>query len=74
MKTHFNQKAYRHRPQAETAFSMMKRNFGSFSRARTHQGRMRDMMLKALTHNLALALLWVFYRADPSPFHVPISA
>jgi len=69
MKTHFNKKAYGHRPQAETVFSMMKRNFGSFLRARTHQGRMRDMMLKVLTHNLALALLWVFYRADPSPFH-----
>jgi hypothetical protein len=63
MKTRFNKKAYSHRPQIETVFSMMKRNFGSFLRARTHYGRMRDMMLKVLTHNLALALLWVFYRA-----------
>jgi len=66
MKTRFNKKAYRHRPQAETVFSMMKRNFGSFLRAKTHQGRMRDMMLKVLAHNLALALLWVFYRALPT--------
>jgi len=69
MKTHFNKKAYGHRPQAETVFSMMKRNFGSFLRARTHQGRMRDMMLKVLTHNLALALLWVFYRAGREPLN-----
>jgi hypothetical protein len=55
MKTHFNKKAYSHRPQNETVFSMIKRNFGSFLRARTHYGRMRDMMLKVLTHNIALA-------------------
>jgi hypothetical protein len=34
---------------------MIKRNLGSFLRARTHYGRMRDMMLKVLTHNVALA-------------------
>jgi Transposase DDE domain len=70
MKTRFNKKAYRHRPQNETVFSMIKRNLGSFLRAKTHQGRMRDMMLKVLTHNVALALLWVFYRAVMSPFPV----
>lgn len=63
MKTRFNRKAYSHRPQAETVFSMMKRNFGSFLRAKSHWGRMRDMMLKVITHNVALALVWVFYRA-----------
>jgi hypothetical protein len=55
MKTHFNKKAYSHRPQAETVYSMMKRNFGSALRARSHHGRRRDMLLKGLTHNLALA-------------------
>jgi hypothetical protein len=55
MKTHFNKKAYSHRTQNETVFSMIKRNLGSFLRARTHYGRMRDMMLKVLTHNVALA-------------------
>ena len=69
MKTHFNKKAYRHRPQNETVFSMMKRNLGSFLRAKTHYGRMRDIMLKVLTHNLALALSWVFYRAGRESFH-----
>ena len=68
MKTRFNKKAYSHRPQAETVYSMMKRNLGSFLRAKTHAGRMRDMMLKVLTHNLALALFWVFYRAYLSRF------
>ena len=67
MKTRFNQKAYSQRPQAETVFSMLKRNFGSALRARSHWGRCRDLYLRVLTHNIALALLWVFYRADTSP-------
>jgi len=68
MKTHFNRKAYRHRPQIETVFSMMKRNFGAALRAKSHYGRCRDMLLKAVTHNVALALVWVFYRAGRGPF------
>jgi hypothetical protein len=63
MKTRFNVKAYRHRAQAETTFSMMKRNLGSALRARSHWGRCRDMLLRVLTHNIALALSQVFYRA-----------
>jgi hypothetical protein len=63
MKTRFNTKAYRHRVQAETVFSMLKRNLGDALRARSHWGRCRDMMLRVLTHNIALALLRVFYRA-----------
>jgi len=46
---------------------MIKRNFGPFLKAKTHHGRMRDLMLKVLTHNLALALAWVFYRAGHDP-------
>jgi hypothetical protein len=64
MKTRFNTKAYRRRPQAETVFSMLKRNLGSALRARSHQGRCRDLFLRVLTHNIALALQWVFYRAS----------
>jgi hypothetical protein len=45
---------------------MLKRNLGSALRARTHWGRYRDLFLRALTHNIALALLWVFYRAEVS--------
>lgn len=63
MKTHFNKRAYRHRAQSETAFSMIKRNLGSALRGRTHYSRMRDLYLRSLTHNIALALQWVFYRA-----------
>ena len=68
MKTHFNLRAYRRRPQAETVFSMLKRNLGSALRGRTYHSRRRDMILRSLTHNIALALLWVFYRAPYDPF------
>jgi hypothetical protein len=56
-------KVYRKRGQIETVFSMMKRNLGAALRAKTAHGRHRDMLLRVLTHNIALALLWVFYRA-----------
>src|SRR5579862_4435995 len=68
MKTRFNKNAYRKRPQVETVFSMLKRNFGSALRARTHWGRNRDLFLRVLTHNIALIFLRVFYRARTSPF------
>jgi len=68
MKTRFNVKAYRKRPQVETVFSMLKRNLGSSLRGRSHQSRCRDLYLRVLAHNTALALLWVFYRAHASPF------
>jgi hypothetical protein len=69
MKTHFNKKAYRKRPQVETVFSMLKRNFGSALRAKSHWGRNRDLYLRVLTHNIALIFLQVFYRASPTPFY-----
>lgn len=47
-------KLYGQRWQVETANSMMKRNYGSALRARTPERREREMMLKVLTHNLAL--------------------
>jgi len=68
MKTRFNAKAYRKRPQVETVNSMLKRNLGSSLRGRSHWSRCRDMYLRVLTHNIALALMWVFYRALPTPF------
>lgn len=68
MKTRFNQRAYNRRSQVETVFSMLKRNLGSALRARSHWGRNRDLFLRVLTHNIALALLRVFYRADVTPF------
>jgi hypothetical protein len=61
MKTRFNKKAYRKRPQVETAISMMKRNLGDCLRGRTYQSRRRDMFLMILTHNIAL-LIYIFWR------------
>lgn len=54
MKTNFNLKAYHQRPQAETVFSMMKRNLGSALRGRSYWSRCRDMLLRAVTHNIML--------------------
>lgn len=71
MKTHFNRKAYRKRPQVETVFSMLKRNLGSALRGRSRHSRRRDMLLRALTHNITLALLRVFYRASSDPLSGP---
>lgn len=68
MKTRFNTKAYRKRPPAEIAFAMTKRNLGSSLRGRSHWSRCRDLYLRVLTHNIAIALLRVFYRALPTPF------
>jgi hypothetical protein len=67
MRRRFNIKAYRQRAQVETVNSMLKRNFGSALRARSHWGRCRDLYLRVLTHNIAIALFWVFYRAVMSP-------
>jgi hypothetical protein len=55
MKTRFNKKAYRKRPQVETVNSMLKRNFGAALRGRSHPSRCRDLYLRVLTHNIALA-------------------
>ena len=55
--------SYRNRTQVETVFSMLKRNLGAALRARSEHGRRRDLFLRVLTHNIALAILRVFYRA-----------
>lgn len=56
MKTHFNHKAYRHRAQAETVFSMIKRNLGDFLRGKSVRSRHRDLLLRVVTHNVSLAV------------------
>jgi hypothetical protein len=56
MKTHFNRRAYRHRAQAETVFSMIKRNLGDFLRGKSDKSRQRDLLLRAVTHNVSLAV------------------
>ena len=49
-----DKKCYGQRWQAETVNSMVKRNLGSACRARTPWGRKRDMLLRAITHNVMI--------------------
>ncbi len=51
------QAAYGQRWQVETVNSMLKRNYGSALRAATPERREREMMLKVMVHNMALAIL-----------------
>jgi hypothetical protein len=70
MRTNFDRKTYGQRWQVETVFSMIKRNFGSALRARKYWSQNREMMLLAITHNIAIILLAkeLFYRAGQTPF------
>jgi len=57
---------YGQRWQVESTVSMLKRNLGSFVAARKDSSRAAESMLKVLTHNIMLIVLWlvdVFYRA-----------
>ncbi len=67
MRNDFDEETYGQRWQIETVFSMIKRNFGTAVRARRYWSQCREMMLMALTHNLAVILLVkeLFYRAIP---------
>ena len=49
-----DQQHYGQRWQAETVNSMIKRNLGSACRARTPTGRKKDMLLRAITHNVMI--------------------
>lgn len=49
-----DKKHYGQRWQAETVNSMIKRNLGSACRARTATGRRKDMLLRAVTHNVMI--------------------
>lgn len=49
-----DKKLYGQRSQSETVNSMIKRNQGSALRARTAEGRKKEMLLKVLVHNIAL--------------------
>ena len=69
MRTNFDKETYGQRWQVETVFSMIKRNFGEAIYARTYWAQCREMMLLALTHNIAILLLVkeLFYRAYLTP-------
>ena len=49
-----DQKQYSQRSQSETVHSMMKRNMSSALRSRTPERRKKEMMLRALVHNITL--------------------
>jgi hypothetical protein len=49
-----DKKHYGQRWQAETVNSMIKRNLGSACRARTATGRRKDMLMRAVTHNVMI--------------------
>ena len=54
MATRFNKKLYGQRWQVETVNSMIKRNLGSFLRARSYWSQCREIMLRLLTHNVMI--------------------
>lgn len=66
----FPRKTYGQRWQAETVFSMIKRNLDSALRARRVHSQNREALLRILTHNLMILLcLWLwrlFNRAEAS--------
>jgi transposase len=70
MRTDFKKEIYGQRWQVETVFSMIKRNFGSALRARNIESQNREMLLLALTHNIAIIqpVRELFYRALLTPF------
>jgi hypothetical protein len=70
MQTRFPRKKYGQRWQVETIFSMIKRRLGCVVHARSYWAQNREMLLRVLTHNLAILLLVkeLFYRAYLTPF------
>jgi hypothetical protein len=59
---------YGQRWQVETVNSMLKRRLGSALRARKYQTQCREIVLRAITHNVMIVRLTVFYRAGQEPF------
>lgn len=65
MALRFDKKSYNQRSQVETVFSMIKRNLDPCLRSRSYWSKKREIMLKVLTHNIAILRrnVEVFYRA-----------
>jgi hypothetical protein len=73
MKTRLHTTRYTQRWQVETVNSMLKRLLDSALRARTYWSQCRELLLRAITHNVMIARwLKVFYRARMSPFSVRV--
>ena len=68
MVTRFDRRKYGQRWQIETVNSMLKRLLGSALRARTYWSQNREIVLRALTHNIMILRFKVFYRAVLTPF------
>ena len=62
---------YGQRWQVETVNSMIKRRLGSALRARQYQSQCTEIILKAITHNVMIVQIEVFYRASASLFPSP---
>ncbi|WP_145952058.1 IS5 family transposase [Paludisphaera borealis] len=60
---------YGQRWQVETVNSMLKRRLGSALRARKHPTQCREIVLRAITHNVMIVRLRVFYRAGTWRFY-----
>ena len=68
MSTRFNKKKYGQRWQVETVNSMIKRLQSSALRAGKHWSQRREIVLRALTHNIMILRWMVFYRAGQNDF------
>ena len=65
MKHRFDRKKYGQRWQVETVNSMIKRRLGSALRARGYWSQCREIILRAITHNVLIVIrVRVFYRAS----------
>lgn len=77
MKQRFPQVLYGQRWQAETIFSMLKRNFGSALRARRYQSQNREIRLRLLTHDLGILLRparhSMFYTEQVRPYFIKVN-
>jgi hypothetical protein len=62
---------YGQRWQVETVNSMLKRRLGSALRARKYHTQCLETILRAITHNIMIIHVQVFYRAVLTPFFDP---
>lgn len=54
MRVRFPQELYGQRWQVETVMSMLKRNFGSYTRARSYWSQCKEILLRLFTHNVMI--------------------
>jgi transposase len=73
MQQEFEKEIFGQRWQVETCFSMIKRNQGEALLSKSDCAQNREMMLKVLTHNIAIILLVkeLFYRAYRTLLIIP---